>query len=137
MELIYSKAEPGTLLHIIHYKNDFPPRTGRIDICPSGEFIQCAAMNLHGEQTFKPHKHIELEKITTMAQESWIVVQGVVEVILYDLDDKIIAEKMLIPGDCSITFKGGHNYKALIDNTLVYEYKTGPYLGQEKDKVFI
>jgi len=40
-------------------------------------------------------------------------------------------------GDCSITFCGGHNYMCLEDDTLIYEAKTGPYLGVEKDKTFI
>lgn len=44
---------------------------------------------------------------------------------------------MLKPGDCSITLYGGHNYVSLEEHTLVYEYKTGPYLGQEKDKAFL
>ena len=54
-----------------------------------------------------------------------------------NLDDTIIAEPVLMPGDCSMTFRGGHNYLILEDDTIVYEYKTGPYLGQEFDKVFL
>ena len=52
-------------------------------------------------------------------------------------DDTIISEPILYPGDCSMTFRGGHNYLILEDDTIVYEYKTGPYLGQEFDKEFI
>ena len=36
-----------------------------------------------------------------------------------------------------MTFEGGHTYTILEDETIVYEYKTGPYKGQENDKVFI
>ena len=72
-----------------------------------------------------------------MAQESWVVIKGSVKAILYDLDDTIIAEELLEPGDISITLRGGHNYYCMTDDTLVYEYKTGPYYGQEKDKQFI
>ena len=36
-----------------------------------------------------------------------------------------------------MTFEGGHNYEILEENTLVYEFKTGPYEGIDKDKVFI
>ena len=39
--------------------------------------------------------------------------------------------------DISITFYGGHNYVSLEDDTRVYEYKTGPYMGQARDKEFI
>jgi cupin fold WbuC family metalloprotein len=90
------------------------------------------------DKTFKPHKHIfkQGEK-EVIAQESWVVIQGSVKVILYDLDDQIIAEEIINKGDCSITFEGGHNYYILEDDTVVYEYKTGPYKGQLLDKEFI
>ena len=87
--------------------------------------------------TFKPHKHVYCEKTTTIAQESWVVIEGKVKAILYDIDDNIISEEILNAGDCSITLYGGHTYEILEDNTLVYEYKTGPYLGIEADKAFI
>jgi hypothetical protein len=72
-----------------------------------------------------------------IAQESWIVIQGSVKCIFYDIDDTIIAEPILNVGDASFTLEGGHNYYILEDNTLVYEYKTGPYEGQKLDKTFI
>jgi cupin fold WbuC family metalloprotein len=89
-------------------------------------------------KTFRPHKHIWKERNrNVIAQESWIVVQGKVKCIFYDLDDTIITEKIIEQGDASFTLQGGHNYLILEDNTLVYEYKTGPYEGQQLDKVFI
>jgi hypothetical protein len=63
--------------------------------------------------------------------------KGKIKAILYDIDDSIICEEILESGDCSITFCAGHNYESLEDGSLVYEFKTGPYFGQEKDKVFI
>ena len=63
--------------------------------------------------------------------------QGNLKATLYDIDNEIIAEPILEAGDCTITFHGGHNYLALEDDTLVYEFKTGPYFGQKKDKKFI
>jgi len=66
-----------------------------------------------------------------------VIISGKVKAILYDLDDTIISEPVLDTGDVSITLYGGHTYEILEDDTLVYEYKTGPYLGPEKDKEFI
>jgi len=43
----------------------------------------------------------------------------------------------LRPGDASFTLYGGHTYEILEDDTIVYEYKTGPYEGQKLDKTFI
>jgi len=44
---------------------------------------------------------------------------------------------VLTPGDASFTLYGGHTYKILEENTIVYEYKTGPYEGQKLDKRFL
>ena len=62
---------------------------------------------------------------------------GKVEVTFYDIDDTIVDKRILETGDLSVTLFGGHNYLILEDNTLVLEYKTGPYYGQANDKVFI
>ena len=134
METIYSKINPKILLHIIYRVSEVD---GRTNIVPDNQFLQLASMKMHKGQTFKAHKHIVYEKITDIAQESWLVIKGSVKCILYDMDDKIIAEPILYPGDCSLTFRGGHNYLILEDDTIVYEFKTGPYLGQELDKTFI
>jgi hypothetical protein len=134
MEKIYSKIEPTKLLHLINRLNEID---GRTDVAPVEEFLQLATLKMKKGQTFKPHKHITLVKETNIAQESWIVIKGSVKCIFYDLDDSIIAEPILYTGDCSMTFRGGHNYLILEEDTIVYEYKTGPYLGQELDKVFL
>jgi hypothetical protein len=110
---------------------------GRTNIAPDNEYLQLASIKMEKGQTFKAHKHIIHPKVTDIAQESWLVIKGSVKCIFYDLDDSIIAEPVLYPGDCSMTFRGGHNYLILEDDTIVYEYKTGPYLGQELDKEFI
>jgi hypothetical protein len=136
MEKIFSKVDPEKLLHIIVRKEDITP--GRMDIVPEENFIQCSMLNLQKDKTFIPHKHIWKERTrNVIAQESWIVIQGSVKCILYDIDDTIIYEPILYPGDASFTLEGGHNYLILEDDTLVYEYKTGPYEGQKFDKTFI
>lgn len=133
---IYSRIEPTKILHIIVRKRDVQP--GRTDIVEPQEFIQCAALRLPKDTTFKAHKHLERTRSELYRpQESWAVITGLVEVILYDIDDSLLHTDMLEPGDISITICAGHTYKILAENTLVYEYKTGPYRGQETDKVFI
>jgi hypothetical protein len=134
MEKIYSKIQPTKLLHLINRLHEID---GRTNVAPEEEFLQLATLKMKKGQTFESHKHITLIKETNIAQESWIVIKGSVKCIFYDLDDTIIAEPILNPGDCSMTFRGGHNYLILEDDTIVYEYKTGPYLGQELDKVFL
>lgn len=135
MKKIYSKVSPDTLLHMIIKKEDFINE--REDVIDSNNSLQLSLLKLNNGKTFKPHKHINMVKQTNITQESWVVINGKVKAILYDLDDKIITEEILDSGDASITLFGGHNYLILEDDTIVYEYKTGPYLGQKYDKEFI
>jgi len=136
MEKIYSKINPKKLLHIINRLSDI---TGRADIVPEDNFIQCATLKMPKDKTFPAHKHITKDRHypEQIAQESWVVIQGKVRCYLYDIDDKLLATPILTPGDASFTLHGGHTYKILQEDTIVYEYKTGPYEGQELDKEFI
>ena len=132
----FSKVDPSKLLHVVVRKEDLTP--GRVEVVPEDNFIQCALLNMEKGKTFKPHRHIFKERTrNVIAQESWIVVQGSVKCTFYDLDNSVLVEPILNPGDASFTLEGGHTYNILEDNTLVYEYKTGPYEGQALDKIFL
>ena len=135
MKKIYSNIQPNKLLHIITSVDEI--KSGRIDIVPEEEYLQLAILKMNKGKTFLPHKHIIKEKITDIAQESWLVYEGKVKCTFYDLDDSILDEPIIEKGGISITLRGGHNYLIMSDNTTVLEYKTGPYLGQEFDKQFI
>jgi cupin fold WbuC family metalloprotein len=136
MEKIYSSIDGNKLLHIIVRRDDFKP--GRMDIVDESQFIQCSALQMESGKTFRPHKHIWKERTrNVIAQESWVVIRGSVQGIFYDIDDTLLQEVVLNEGDASFTLEGGHNYLVLEDDTLVYEYKTGPYEGQELDKTFL
>ena len=136
MKKIYSLIDSEKLLHIILRKDDVINE--RENIIPVNNFLQCATIKMNHGKTFKPHKHFWKQRNENyITQESWVVIQGQVKCILYDLDDTIISEEILNPGDASFTIEGGHNYLILSDDTIVYEYKTGPYEGVELDKKFI
>lgn len=136
MEKIYSKIEEGKLLHIINRLNEID---GRNEVVPEDNFIQCATLKMPNGKTFKPHKHITKDRHypEQIAQESWVVIKGSVKCIFFDIDDQIIATPILYPGDASFTLYGGHTYEILEEDTIVYEYKTGPYEGQSLDKTFL
>jgi hypothetical protein len=137
MRKVYSRVKPDMLLHVVHRLEDF--KVGREEIIAPDQFIQCAALWMDEGKTFKPHKH-NVREVTDndrIAQESWVVIKGEVIVTMYDIDDTIIDTVVLSAGDASFTLRGGHNYYVLKDDTIVYEYKTGKYEGQLKDKTFI
>lgn len=136
MKLIYSKKEPNKLLHLI---NRFEEIVERTNVAPENQFIQLATLKMNEGKTFRAHQHIWKDSPTekVIAQESWVVIKGSVLVHMYDTDGTLLDEEIIRTGDCSMTFEGGHTYTILEDDTVVYEYKTGPYLGQENDKVFL
>ena len=136
MKEIFSTVEEGILLHIVNRKEEIVQE--REDIVSEDQFIQLSTLRLPEGKTFRPHKHIwKRGETKAIAQESWVVIQGKVKCFFYDLDDSLLTTEILSAGDCSVTLMGGHTYEILEDDTLVYEYKTGPYKGQHLDKEFI
>tara|TARA_R100001377_G_C3186907_1_gene108938 strand:+ start:791 stop:1195 length:405 start_codon:yes stop_codon:yes gene_type:complete len=126
----------GKLLHMVCTPEDFTNE--RTDLVDADQFIQCSFLKMNEGKTFRPHKHIwkapSFEQM--IAQESWVVIRGSVKVHFFDREMKPLETHILRAGDASFTLQGGHTYEILEDDTLVYEYKTGPYEGQAKDKVF-
>jgi hypothetical protein len=136
-EEFYSKVELDKLLHIV-YRGSWEPSVARVDIVPEEHFIQCSHLNFNKGKTFRAHKHIwKGGSMQVIAQESWVVLTGKIKVTLYDLDNTVLAQPILDAHDASFTLEGGHTYEILEDNTVIYEFKTGPYKGIELDKEFI
>ncbi len=133
---IYSRIDKDKLLHIIQRFYDIE---GRTDVAPEDQFIQLATLRMEKGKTFRPHQHIwkPAPREQVIAQESWVIIKGSVKCHLYDTDGELLKEVVIRQGDCSMTFEGGHTYTILEDDTVVYEYKTGPYTGQANDKVFL
>lgn len=135
LETIVSRCNPEVKLHLIFRLDEM---SGRKNLVAESEFLQVSALKIDSGEFFRPHRHIlkDLVHSETIAQESWVVISGQIQVTYYDLDDSVIEKRDLFPGDCSITLQGGHRYEA-IGESLVYEFKSGPYEGQQRDKVMI
>ena len=132
MRKIYSKVEPERLLCVLTKKGDISEK--RLDLSPENEYLQVAAKSLRKGFAIEPHKHKKIIRETHITQEAWVFLSGRVKAILYDLDDTKSLEVVLEAGDCMLMFYGGHGFDVLEDNTLFYEFKTGPYMGIENDK---
>ena len=126
------------LLHIVNRLSNINDKQ-RINIVPEDNFIQCSLLKLENNKTFSPHKHITKSRNydNQISQESWLVLEGKIECTFYDIVDTILATTILKKGDASFTLYGGHTFKVLQEDTIIYEYKTGPYEGQQLDKVLI
>jgi hypothetical protein len=111
----------------------------REDFSNPVEFLQGALIEIPAGHSFAPHVHLERERSFSnlRAQETWIVMSGQVEVTYYTDGGIFIAKEVINAGEVSITFRGGHGYRTLSSDARVYEFKSGPYEGQEIDKAFI
>jgi cupin fold WbuC family metalloprotein len=129
---IYSKKDKSLLLMTINKFSDINKQ--RTDLCPEEQFLQISSKKIQKGIKFTPHKHNPINRKTTITQEAWIVLQGKIRATFYDIDDRIIEEADLSPGDCAIVYYAGHGFEVLEDDTIIYELKSGPYFGVEKDK---
>lgn len=132
---VYSKLDPKLLLFVINRRQDIGVE--RTDLSPGEEYLQCATKQLAKGTTFAPHRHNELIRETDITQEAWVFLQGRVAASFWDIDDELIYETELGAGDAAVVFRGGHSFEVLEEDTILYEFKTGPYYGVEKDKTYI
>jgi len=131
----FSKIDEKVILFSLLRKKDISNK--RNDISPDEQFLQVSAKKINKGDYFKPHRHLLCNKNITITQESWIILDGEVEGTFYDLDNKKVFKTNMTSGDCIAIFNGGHSLKCLTDDTILYEIKTGPYLGAENDKVYL
>ncbi len=132
---IFSRIEPSRLLHLVLSTDNSKSREQLVD---SDQFLQVATLQLKSGENFSAHKHLwkELDSNKSIAQESWVIIKGSVEVTFFDLDDSLLETHILKAGDLSVTLYGGHGYKVL-EETIAVEFKSGPYLGQVQDKKYL
>jgi len=132
MNKIFSKVQPEKLILSTIKKEQITEY--RCDISPEEEYLQVSARKIKKGTKVKAHKHIEVDRVSDITQESWIVLNGSIKGTFYDLDGSFLSELILHEGDVVVLFRGGHSLEVLEENTIFYEFKTGPYLGLENDK---
>lgn len=105
----------------------------RVNLSDDNEILQGSCKRLSPGCDFTAHIHLPVMRTTQGTQESWVVVKGCVRVILYDVDESVLYTLLLNAGDCLLTFRGGHSM-TILEDTLLYEFKNGPYFGHAQDK---
>lgn len=127
----------GSVLHKV-IKLNADDKVGRVDVSAMPDPLQAAFVKAEPDKEFPSHRHLLKDQpAKAFTQEAWVIIHGAVEISYFDLDDSFLAKHIINPGDCSVTFGGGHSYQVLSDGVQAYEFKSGPYNGREKDKVFI
>tara|TARA_R100000742_G_C4200700_1_gene29896 strand:+ start:58 stop:474 length:417 start_codon:yes stop_codon:yes gene_type:complete len=132
MERIYSKVNKDKLVLALMRFNEISEY--RTDLSPDGEYLQISGRKLEKGLKVKAHKHIPISRKTDITQEAWVVFEGCIKGTFYDLDDSVLYETEIGKGDVIVLFRGGHSLEVLDEDTIFYEFKTGPYYGVEADK---
>jgi hypothetical protein len=83
-----------------------------------------------------PHFHRVISRQIHDLQQMFVVQRGVVAVQLYADDKTLLREVILHAGDAIVLIHGVHAIRVLEDMQCI-SVKQGPFLGTEKDKVFI
>jgi len=129
--IYYSKIDNSPLFSILRLSEVTEQRK---DISPETECLQVAAKKVSKGMKWPRHKHLPIERNTNKTQESWIIFSGAIRADLYDIDDSLSMTTELFAGDMVVVYNAGHALEVLEDNTVLYEFKNGPYYGRLKDK---
>lgn len=87
------------------------------------------------EGKISPHKHKVIERNIKNTSETLVVRKGLMEVMLYDHEDELVAERILEEGDILVLVSGGHGFRMMKD-TVLLEIKQGPYTGLAEKEHF-
>jgi hypothetical protein len=130
---IYSKSEPGRLLHVILDTNE--PFENRLDVCDPGQWLQVSVLKLPAAKKVNPHIHqpraADPSASGGITQECWIILGGEIKIRLFDLDQTLLHQQALSRGHMLVTFYGGHALECGTDGAMMIECKNGPYLGRD------
>jgi hypothetical protein len=83
-----------------------------------------------------PHLHQPVKREINDLQQMFVVQRGVVAVQLYADDKKLLREVVLKAGDAIVLIHGIHAIRVIEDMQCI-SVKQGPFLGTEKDKLFV
>jgi hypothetical protein len=130
MEQVFSSADPSVLLHVI--MDTATVANERIDLSAPEEFLQLSVVPLAGGREIKPHRaNIRTVGGEGPGPEAWIVMNGSIEVGLYDIDKSFVKSAVLTAGWMLVTFRGGHAFRTLSSPATLIECKVGPYAGRD------
>jgi quercetin dioxygenase-like cupin family protein len=95
--------------------------------------FQVASFNLKKETVIEKHYHPTQERLINTTHEVIVILDGTIEVSIYDTELNIVDKITASRGDTVALFSGGHGIKVIEDCKLI-ETKQGPFI-EEIDKV--
>lgn len=97
---------------------------------------QQLGMIVYGKgQEIAPHLHLPVVREVHGTTEVIVVRQGACLVDIYGLDKSPISTHELVVGDMVMLLAGGHGFR-MQEDTVLFEVKQGPYVGQADKERF-
>ena len=84
---------------------------GKNFLTPNEDDFQLAAFNLEAGDKIIRHYHPEQKRNITKTSEAIVVIEGEIDVTIYDKDLDIVNEVKLLKGDTVALISGGHEMK--------------------------
>ena len=100
------------------------------------EFSQQLGIIVHPPgHSISPHIHKVIARDVRVTQEVLHIIEGSLEITLYDEDKHYLTSHILNQGDTILLAYGGHGIKILTPSKIL-EVKQGPYAGVEDKEFF-
>ena len=132
----YSKRESGVLLARFGNLNDAEP--GLHFKTTNNNLIQAAEFKYPADHIMRAHRHIERTPPENFRTEEVLLVwKGKIWCTIYDIDDKVIYEQMMVSGEYVIVHYGGVKYDVLEDVSIMFELKACHFTTSEDDGVLL
>ena len=126
---IYSKA--NSLLAAVIKLSDI--NTEKNFVTENEEEFQLASFNLVKDTKIERHHHPKQNRQIQNTSEVITVIEGSIEVSIYDENLEFVHKENLVSGETIALFRGGHEIE-VIEDTKFIESKQGPYI-EEIDKI--
>ena len=101
-----------------------------------GDFTQQMGMIVYGAgEHIIPHVHIPVRREIEGTCECIVVRSGMCEVDIYNSAREFVATRTLTQGTIILLLGGGHGFR-MIEDTVLFEVKQGPYVGNRDKERF-
>ncbi len=98
--------------------------------------LQIGAVGKKKGEKIRAHLHNEPVRTVRTTQECLYIEKGRVKVSIYNNRGKIVAKRILKATDKILSASGGHGFE-ILEDTVFFEVKQGPYPGYEKAKTYL
>jgi hypothetical protein len=130
IEKIQAKGKPIAII----VKNEF--NQPGVNFFSPFELSQQLGILIHPSgHEVKPHLHNVIARDVRVTQEVLHIIEGKVEITLYNEEKERMAKRLLTKGDTILLAYGGHGIKVL-EPSKILEVKQGPYVGREDKEFF-